>query len=159
MRIENVNVPRPHLTPVVTLLLVVVLSLALWHAAAVTAGIIRQPVWGTLTLTPPPALIGIFNGFWSGTWLLAGLGLWRGWPRFQDSIGVGFSGYAASLIALQAAFVKGGYERGYLPAMAALLLLLSTVLVVGPSRPVIRKMFTGIHKRSDVELPQRSNPK
>ena len=129
---------RPFL---VTLLAFVVLLLAILNVgkAAVAAG--RWAVLNTLDLTMPPWLLVITGAVWGAIWLVEAWGLWRLWPPARPAAITLFIVYPIHMLAEQALFVQGPYERGLLPILAIGSALAAALVAFILTRPAVLNRF------------------
>jgi len=129
---------RPFL---VTLLAFVVLLLAILNIgkAAVAAG--RWSALNALGLSMPTWLLVVTGAVWGAIWLVEAWGLWRLWPPARPAAITLFIVYPIQMLAEQALFVQGPYERGLLPALTVLSALAAALVAFILTRPAILTQF------------------
>ena len=132
----------------VTLLACAVLILSAVNGVRAAVGISRWGVFEALPETlPTSAQIGI-GLVWCAAWLVEAWGLWtlRPWAR-RAGIAL-FVLYQIVILGEQAIFTAAPYERGLLPVMAALSLLLIALVSLILTRPHVRRAFMSPHEES-----------
>lgn len=137
---------RPFL---VTLLALVVLLLAILNGGRAAVALGRWNALSTLDLLIPSWLLAVTGIVWGAIWLVEAWGLWRLWPPARPAGITLFIVYPIQMLAEQALFMRGPYERGLLPTVAVGSALAAALVAVILTRPAILARFE--HPREESE--------
>jgi hypothetical protein len=132
----------------VTLLACAVLILSALNGVRAAVGISRWGVFGAMPETFPSSAQIAIGVIWCAAWLVEAWGLWtlRSWAR-RAGIAL-FVLYQIVILGEQAIFTAAPYERGLLPVMAALSLLLIALVSLILTRQHVRRAFMSPHEES-----------
>ena len=125
----------------VTLLAVVVFSLSAASFASLAVGLARWQIYADWGLSLPLWLPIALGGVWGLAWLVVGWGLWRLLAWAHRTTIVCLVVYQVMVIGQQGLFAQGDYERGRLPFVIGMAILLTALAIVGLMRPRVRQAF------------------
>lgn len=133
--------PKPKRPLFVTLLAVVVFSLSATSFAGFAVGLARWQIYANWDLSLPLWLPIALGGVWGLVWLVIGWGLWRllAWARRTTIVCLVV--YQVMVIGQQGLFAQGDYERGRLPLVIGMAILLTALVIVGLMHPRVRQVF------------------
>lgn len=125
----------------VTLLALLVLLLAILNGGRAAVALGRWSALNALGLTMPTWLLVTSGAVWGAIWLVEAWGLWRLWPPARPAGITLFMVYPIQMLAEQALFVQGPYERGLLPALTVGSILAAALVAFILTRPAILTQF------------------
>ena len=126
---------------VVTTLALAVLLLAVTNLTGVFVAVRRWPVYEALDLSLPLWALTAFRAAWGLAWLALAWGLWRVSPWARGGMFVALPLYLLLVLGQQAVFVRGDYERGRLPFLAAISVLSMALVAFILTRRRIQQAF------------------
>lgn len=129
---------RPFL---VTLLAGVVLLLSVVNGGIATVALTRWETLSALSLSIPLWLVAGSGILWAAVWLAEAWGLWRLLSPARPAGMILFVLYPIHMLAMQAIFARGVYERGQLPFSAITSALVAGAVALILTRPDIRDLF------------------
>jgi hypothetical protein len=118
-----------------------VLLLAVINLAGVFTAITRWPVYEALDLSLSLWTLTAFRAVWGLAWLIFAWGLRRMAPWARRGLFIALLLYLLLVLGQQAVFVRGDYERGRLPFLTGMSVLLTALAAFILTRKCVRQTF------------------